>query len=202
MYGKMGCLGSASKVFNSMRVKQVCAWNAMICSFASNAREKEALVMFERMKKEGIQPNEVTFVAVLTSCARGELVELGLQLFHSMRDFGVVPRMEHYGCVVDLLGRAGRLEEASEFIREMPFEPDETVLGALLGACKVHGAVQLASDVGKKLLELQPQHCGRYVVLSNIYAEAGRWGHAAHLRKAMVQSGIRKIPAYSCLDFA
>ncbi|PIA28844.1 hypothetical protein AQUCO_06600044v1 [Aquilegia coerulea] len=126
----------------------------------------------------------------------------GLRLFHSMvHEYGVVPRMEHYGCVVDLLGRAGRLEEAAEFIQKMPFEPDATVLGALLGACKVHGAVTLASDVGRKLLDLQPQHCGRYVVLSNIYAEAGRWSHAAQLRKDMVQSGIRKVPAYSSLDF-
>ncbi|KAF5187560.1 Pentatricopeptide repeat-containing protein [Thalictrum thalictroides] len=201
MYGKTGCLASAAQVFNAMKVKQVCTWNAMISSLASNGKEKEALVMFEKMQVGGFRPNEITLVAALTSCARAELVEFGLTLFQSMvRDFGVVPRMEHYGCVVDLLGRAGHLEEATKLIQKMPFEPDATVLGAILGACKVHGAVTLAGDVGRKLLDLQPQHCGRYVVLSNIYAEAGRWSHAAQLRKAMVQNGIRKVPAYSSLN--
>ncbi|KAL5729901.1 hypothetical protein ACHQM5_002790 [Ranunculus cassubicifolius] len=197
MYGKTGCLESAIKVFNAMKVKQVCTWNAMICSLSSNGREKDAIDMFEKMKAEGFRPNEVTFVAVLTSCARDGMVELGLRLFHGMHEFGVVPTMEHYGCVVDLLGRAGLLYEATKFIQEMPFEPDATVLGALLGACKIHGDVELANDVGKKLIELQPQHCGRYVALSNIYAEAGKWNHAAQLRKAMVQGGINKIPANS-----
>ncbi|XP_010252470.1 PREDICTED: putative pentatricopeptide repeat-containing protein At1g10330 [Nelumbo nucifera] len=201
MYGKTGCLESATRVFNKMTVKEVCTWNAIISSLASNGREKQALDMFEEMRVEGLQPNEVTFVAVLAACARSKLVEMGLKLFRSMlHDFGVNPKMEHYGCVVDLLGRAGLLEEAAEIIRGMPFEPDATVLGALLGACRVHGAVGLASDVGRRLLELQPWHCGRYVVLSNIYAGAGEWGSAADLRKAMVQAGIRKIPAYSCLD--
>ncbi|KAF8409588.1 hypothetical protein HHK36_005666 [Tetracentron sinense] len=200
MYGKTGCLGNALKVFKRMVVKEVCTWNAMISSLASNGREKQALEMFEKMSVEGLHANEVTFVAVLTACARAKLVEPGLGLFQSMfHDFGVVPRMEHYGCVVDLLGRAGLLKEAVEFIKRMPFEPDATVLGALLGACKVHGAVELGNYVGRRLLELQPQHCGRYVVLSNIYAGAGRWGHAAELRSAMVDAGIRKIPAYSWL---
>ncbi|KAK9133307.1 hypothetical protein Scep_012835 [Stephania cephalantha] len=125
---------------------------------------------------------------------------LGLRLFESMSsEFGIVPKMEHYGCVVDLLGKAGLLEEASRFVDRMPFEPDASVLGAFLGACKVHGAVELADSVGKKLLELQPQHCGRYIVLSSIYAEAGNWGSAAELRKVMLENGIDKIPAYSCI---
>ncbi|KAJ4976365.1 hypothetical protein NE237_001471 [Protea cynaroides] len=201
MYGKTGCLASAFRVFNGMVVKGVCTWNAMISSLASNGREKEALNMFDKMRQEGLQPNEVTFVTVLTACARAQLIDLGLGVFQSMQpEYRVHPRMEHYGCVVDLLGRAGRLEAAVDFIRGMPFEPDATVLGALLGACKVHGAVDLGTDVGKRILELQPRHCGRYVILSNIYADAGRWGRAAALRKAMIEAGIRKIPAYSCLD--
>ncbi|KDO39590.1 hypothetical protein CISIN_1g033770mg [Citrus sinensis] len=111
--------------------------------------------MVDEMYEKGLRANEVTFVAVLTACARARLVELGLELFHSLLgEFEVVPIMEHYGCVVDLLGRAGLLSEANEF---------------LWSACKIHGAVKLSHEVGKRLLELQPEHCRRYVVLSNVH---------------------------------
>ncbi|KAJ4730064.1 putative Pentatricopeptide repeat-containing protein [Melia azedarach] len=201
LYGKSGYLDSAKRVFKQMVFKQVCTWNAMISSLASNGREQEALHLFQEMKEQGICVNEVTFVAVLTACSRARLVKLGLELFHSMLgEFRVKPIMEHYGCVVDLLGRAGFLSEAIEFIRSMPFEPDASVLGALLGACKIHGAVEIGNEVGGRLLELQPQHSGQYVLLSNIYAELERWSHAADLRKAMIEAGIRKIPAFSLID--
>lgn len=202
LYGKTGCLSSASNVFERMTVKEVCTWNAMISAFSLNGKEKEALDVFEKMKTEKtLQPNEVTFVAVLTACARGNSVKFGLDLFKSMsKDFGVEPIMEHYGCVVDLLGRAGLLREATELIRSMPFEPDASVLGALLGSCKIHGTTELGNEVGKKLIELQPQRCGPYVVLSNINAGKERWDHAAAMRKTMVHAGIQKIPAYSMID--
>ncbi|GLU18168.1 hypothetical protein SLE2022_344820 [Rubroshorea leprosula] len=197
-YGKTGCLESARKIFSKMIAKKVCTWNAMISSLASSGKEEEALNMFENMKLEGVHPNEVTFVAVLTACARINLVEFGLELFKSMvSKYGVLPVMEHYGCVVDLLGRAGLLNEATEIIRTMPFQPDGSVFGALLGACKIHGAIELGNEVGKRLLELQPQHCGQYVLLSSLNADLERWDRAADLRKAMVEAGIRKIPAYS-----
>ncbi|GMG98689.1 hypothetical protein Nepgr_000529 [Nepenthes gracilis] len=198
VYGKLGCLTNAMKVFNQMKCKQVCTWNALISSLASNGKEKQATDMLERMKKQEIWPNEVTFVALLSACSRAKYVDLGLELFRSMsQDFDVVPRMEHYGCVVDLLGRAGLLREAEDFIKSMPFEPDDTVLGALMGACKVHGATELGNEVGRRLLKLQPWHCGRYVALSTINAWAERWGHAADLRKDMTAAGIQKIPACS-----
>ncbi|CAL5406273.1 unnamed protein product [Camellia sinensis] len=203
LYGKAGCLGYATKVFSRMAVKEVCTWNAMISSLALNGKEKQALDTFEKMKLEGLKPNEVTFVAILTACAHAELVELGMALFRSMlHEFNIIPRMEHYGCVVDLLGRAGLLSEATEFISMMPFEPDASVLGALLGACKVHGATKLANEVARRLVELQPRHCGQYVLLSTIYAEAERWEHATALRKAMAEVGIRKVPAYSMIESA
>ncbi|XAR55358.1 hypothetical protein NMG60_11035409 [Bertholletia excelsa] len=200
LYGKMGYLGYATAIFTTMAVKKLCTWNAMISSLALNGREKQALDMFQQMKT-WLHPNEVTFVAVLSACARAQLVELGLELFQSMlHDFGIVPRMEHYGCVVDLLGRAGLLREAAEFINAMPFEPDASVLGALLGACRIHGATKLANEVATSLLELQPRHSGQYVLLSTIYAGAGRWDHAAALRKTMVEVGIPKTPAYSTIS--
>ena len=199
-YGKKGCLETSVRVFNQMLVREVCTWNAMISSLECNGREKEALEMFEKMKVEGVCPNEVTLVAVLTACARTKKVELGSELFKSMScRYGIVPIMEHYGCMVDLLGRAGLLTEATEFIRTMPFQPDASVLGALLGACKIHGAIELGNEVGRRLLELQPRHCGLYVALSSINADKERWDRAADLRKAMVEVGIRKVPAYSLI---
>nr|POF00023.1 putative pentatricopeptide repeat-containing protein [Quercus suber] len=201
LYGKTGCLRNAVNVFDQMVVKEVCTWNAMITALASNGREMEALDMFEKMKMKGQHPNGVTFVAVLTACARGKFVELGLKLLQSMlHEFGIVAIMEHYGCVVDLLGRAGLLKEATDFIRSMPFEPDGSVLGALFGACKIHGAIELGTVVGQRLLELQPRHSGRYVVLSNINAGVERWDHATDFRKAMAVAGIQKIPAYSLIE--
>ncbi|XP_061355582.1 putative pentatricopeptide repeat-containing protein At1g10330 [Gastrolobium bilobum] len=197
-YGKMGCLNYAVNVFNLMVSRAVCTWNAMISSLASNGREKEALDMFEKMKLQGLRPNSITFVAVLTACARGSFVREGLELFRSMsHEFQVVPIMKHYGCVIDLLGRAGYVQEAADIIRNMPFQPDASVLGAFLGACRIHGAIELGEEIGKKELKLQTQHCGQYVILSSMNAEKERWDHAADLRKEMMEAGIQKIPAYS-----
>ncbi|XVF26124.1 hypothetical protein REPUB_Repub13aG0273000 [Reevesia pubescens] len=199
-YGKKGCLEIAVGVFNKMLVREVCTWNAMISLLACNGKEKEALDLFEKTKMEGVCPNGVTFVAVLTACARTKRVELGSEFFQSMScQYDIVPIMEHYGCMVDLLGRAGLLTEATEFIGTVPFQPDASVLGALLGACKIHGAIELGNEVGRRLLELQPRHCGLYVALSSMNADKERWDRAADLRKAMVESGIRKVPAYSLI---
>ncbi|KAL1095860.1 hypothetical protein V6Z11_D06G185200 [Gossypium hirsutum] len=189
-YGKRGHLEFAFRVFNQMLDREVCTWNAMISSFACNGREKEALDLFEKMKVDGMCPNEVTFVAVLTACARTKRVQLGSQFFQSMRcQYGIVPIMEHYGCMVDLLGRAGLLTQATEFVNTMPFQPDASVLGALLGACKIHGAIELGNEVERRLLELQPRHCGLYLALSTINADKERWDRAADLRKAIVEAG-------------
>lgn len=199
-YGKMGCFEYVNTIFNMTLVKEVCTWNAMISSLGLNGREKDALDMFTLMIEKGLHPNEVTFVGVLSACARAKFVELGMEIFNSLQlKFGIVPRMEHYGCVVDLLGRAGLLKEAHEFIKTMPFEADASVLGALLGACRLHGATELGDEVGRHLLKLQPHHCGRYVLLSSIYAGAGRWHDASSLRKDMINLGIQKIPSYSMI---
>ncbi|KAI3424605.1 uncharacterized protein J3R85_010484, partial [Psidium guajava] len=192
-YGKTSSLGNAIEVFNQMVVKEICTWNALISSLACNGEEKKALAMFEQMKMKGLCPNRVTFAAALTSCARGGFVNSGFELFRSMvDDIGLVPAMEHYGCMVDLLGRAGLLREAMDFVKSMPFEPDASVLGALLGACKIHGAIDLGNDVGRRLLEMQPRHYGRYVMLLNLHAELDKWTCAAELRKAMEGLKIRK----------
>lgn len=155
--------------------------------------------MFKKMKKrQGLQPNSITFVAVLTACARGRFVREGLELFGMMSsEFQVVPVMEHYGCMVDLLGRAGHIQEAADIIRNMPFQPDESVLGAFLGACRIHGAIELGEEIAKEMLKLQTEHCGQYLLLSSMNAEKERWDHVADLRNEIMESGIHKIPAFS-----
>ncbi|KAK9078171.1 hypothetical protein SSX86_002228 [Deinandra increscens subsp. villosa] len=201
LYGKTDGFEYAMKVFRTLGNKEVCTWNAIIGTLASNGKEKQALDMFDKMKVEGWRPNEVTFVQVLTACARAELVKSGLQIFNSMLpQFGIVPQMKHYGCVVDLLGRAGFVAEANDFMSRMPFEPDASVLGALLGACKLHGAIDLATEMAKQLYKLQPQQCGQYILLSSIYAEAEKWEHATSLRNVMVDAGFQKSPAYSTVN--
>ncbi|KAL7617190.1 hypothetical protein Lser_V15G04120 [Lactuca serriola] len=201
LYGKTGHLDYATKVFESMLKKETCTWNAMICALSSHGKDKQALEMFDKMKIEGYHPNEVTFVGILAACSNCNLIDLGLELFDSMLpQFGVVPKMEHYGCVVDLLGRSGFLAEAKDFISRMPFEPDAYVLGALLGACKLHGDIDLGNEVAKRLLEVDPQQCGQYIVLSSIYADVENWGHAAFLRNVMVGVGVHKPPGYSVVN--
>ncbi|KAK7405005.1 hypothetical protein VNO78_06126 [Psophocarpus tetragonolobus] len=198
LYGKLGCLSTADNVFRVMVVREVCTWNAMISLLASHGREKEALDMFEDMKQDGLKPNSITFAVVLMACSRGNFVRKGLELFQSMcLDFGIEPMMKHYGCVIDLLGRAGHIEEAVEVIRNMPFQPDASVLGAFLGACRIHGAIELGEEVGKKMLKLQTQHSGQYVLLSSMNAEKERWNRAADLRREIMEAGIQKSPAYS-----
>jgi pentatricopeptide repeat protein len=198
LYGKMGSLNYAVNVFRLMVSRGVFTWNAMISSLASNGREKEALDLFEKMKLQGLQPNRITFVAVLTACARGNFVREGLDLFRSMsRDFRVEPVIEHYGCLIDLLGRAGHIQEAAGIVRNMPFQPDASTLGAFLGACRIHGAFELGEEVGNEVLKSQTQHGGQYVLLSSMNAEKQRWEEAADLRKKIMEDGILKIPAYS-----
>ncbi|KAI3716189.1 hypothetical protein L6452_23351 [Arctium lappa] len=201
LYGKTGGLEYATKVFKTMIKKEVCTWNAMIGALASNGKEKQAFEMFDKMNLGGWRPNEVTFVAILAACARAKLIDFGFEVFYSMMPrSGVVRRMEHYGCMVDLLGRAGFLVEAKDFLKKMPFEADATVLGALLGACKLHGDVELGDEVAKRLVELQPKKCGQYVLLSSIYAEAEKWDRASDLRNVMVRAGVEKPLGYSIVN--
>ncbi|XP_008782290.1 putative pentatricopeptide repeat-containing protein At1g10330 [Phoenix dactylifera] len=201
MYGKHGRLSYCTNVFAAMDEKEVCTWNAMISALASNGNETVALGLLDRMRAEGLRPNHITFVAILTACARARLVDAGLRWFEAMNsEFGVAPLMEHYGCVVDLLSRAGLLNEAVEFIRRMPVEADASVWGALLGACKVHGDVQLGTQVGRRMITLQPWHSGVYTVLRNIYAGEGRWNEAEELRQAMENAGVKKIVGQSWID--
>ncbi|XP_073000172.1 putative pentatricopeptide repeat-containing protein At1g10330 [Typha latifolia] len=199
MYGKHGQLTCCGNVFKMVRQKEICTWNALISALAGNGKEAEALDLFVGMQAEGLSPNHITLVAALTACARAGLVKTGLRLFESMvNEYKVTPSMEHYGCIADMLSRAGHLNEAIEFIRRMPIAADASVQGALLGACKLHGKTELGAELGRQLIMLQPLHSGRYMLLRNIYAGEGRWSDAAEVREAMEKAGVKKITGLSC----
>ena len=194
MYGKRGRLGGCTGAFEFVCRKEVCTWNALLSALANHGKEAEALVKFDMMRAEGFSPNQITFVALLMACARAGMVEIGLYWFEAMvADYKVTPLMVHYGCVVDLLGRAGRFMDAIQVIERMPFTPDASVWGALLGACRLHGNVELAVEVGQKLMALGPQQSGRYVTVRNVFLEDGNWQAGVRMGEVMQEAGIKKI---------
>ncbi|KAF8392715.1 hypothetical protein HHK36_023064 [Tetracentron sinense] len=201
MYAKCGSLDLAWDVFEKMKWKEVFSWNAMIGGLAMHGCVEDVIDLFLKMQREKCRPDGITFVGVLNACAHAGLVDEGLKYFNSMkRVYGVEPAVEHYGCVVDLLGRAGLLAKANDLIWSMPMKPSAAVWGALLGACRIHGNVELGEKVGKVLLELEPLNSGRYALLSNIYAKAGRWEDVAQVRTLMKKRGIKTTPGSSLID--
>ncbi|KAK7278023.1 hypothetical protein RJT34_23044 [Clitoria ternatea] len=201
MYAKCGSLDMAREVFENMEVKEVSTWNAMIGGLSIHGQAEEAIEVFTKMQGESIKPNGITFVGVLNACAHAGMVEKGLAILDSMKEvYGIEPEMEHFGCVVDLFGRAGLIEEAEKFIDSMSMQPNAAIWGALLNACRVHGNVELGEKVGWILLDMEPQNSGRYALLSNIYAKAGRWDDVTRVRKLMKERGIKTIPGSSVID--
>ena len=201
MYAKCGSIDQACWVFQAMNRKDVYSYTAMIVGLAMHGQGGKALDLFSEMPKMGIEPDEVTFVGVLTACSHVGLVEEGRKYFEDMSTiYNLRPQLEHYGCMVDLLGRAGLINEAEEFIRNMPIEPDAFVLGALLGACKIHGKVELGESVMKKIEKIEPRKDGAYVLMSNIYSSANRWRDALKLRKAMKERNLEKTPGCSSIE--
>ncbi|XAR67192.1 hypothetical protein NMG60_11013660 [Bertholletia excelsa] len=201
MYAKCGNIDLAVDVFNRLPQKSVVSWTAIIGACASHGHGLDALQLFSKMKEEGIRPNSLTFIAILTACRHSGFVEEGKKHFESMiRDYSITPGLEHCACIVDLLGRAGQLVEAYEFIKEMPVKPDVGVWGALLSACRIHSNLELAELVAHRLFQLEPQTVSFYVLMANIYAEAGRWEEVARLRKLMEESDLTKIPGHSLVE--
>ncbi|KAJ1275465.1 hypothetical protein BS78_05G137300 [Paspalum vaginatum] len=201
MYAKNGAIREAVAVFNAMPGRRTPAtWNALISGLGHHGHGDRALDMFRRMQQEGVLPNATTLVGALSSCCHAGLLDDARRLFRSMeKDFGITPGIQHYGCMVDLLGRAGLLSEAEEMIRGMTCEADTVIWGALLTACKNHGDVEIAERAVVEMLKLDPSNHGVYVVLSNLYAEAGRWQDVDRLRKVMKGARLSKIPGASGL---
>ncbi|RWW06681.1 hypothetical protein GW17_00029975 [Ensete ventricosum] len=199
MYGKAGKLDVAWQLFSGLQVKDLVSWSAIIAGYGMHGHAKTAIGLFHRMLDSGVAPSEVTFTSMIYSCSHAGLVDEGLQLFDklSKNAHGVKPNADHYACVVDLLGRAGRLREAYQLIAGMPFEPNHAVWGALLGACVIHENLELGELAAKRLFEIEPDNTGNYVLLGNIYAAVGRWEEVERVRSMMVRRGLRKAPGCS-----
>ncbi|CAB4286785.1 unnamed protein product [Prunus armeniaca] len=203
MYSKCGNLSYSRRIFDSMPERTVISWNAMLVGYSKHGMGKEVVKLFKLMKEENkVRPDSVTFLAVLSGCSHGGMEDRGLEYFYAMAEGenGIEPELEHYGCVVDLLGRAGRVEEAFEFIKKMRFEPTAAIWGSLLGACRVHSNVEIGEFVGFRLLHIEPENAGNYVILSNLYASAGRWEDVRNVRELMVEKAVIKEPGRSWIE--
>lgn len=193
MYSKCGCIRSASLVFSNMITRDVVSWNSMIGGFRMHGLGQAALELLKEMRKTGLNPDSMTFTSILSACSHSGLVNEGLEVFHNiMRDYSLTPSMEHYACIVDMLARAGRLQDAVSFIQRMPLEPDKSIWGTLLAASRSHQNVNVAKLAAERLVLLEPEHSGHYVTLSNIFARAGRWDDAVRVRKQMETRGTVK----------
>ncbi|KDP27177.1 hypothetical protein JCGZ_19876 [Jatropha curcas] len=198
MYAKCGSMERAWQVFNNMSRKSLITWNSMISACANHGYVEDAFGLFSCMLNSGVAPDGVTFLALLTTYTHKGLVDEGYRLFQSMqRDFGIQASIEHYGCVVDMLGRAGRLEEAYELIVTMPIPSNDVIWGALLAACRIYGNVDMGETVVKKLLELKPDEGGYYILLRDIYVASSRTAEANSMRQAIEESGATKNPGCS-----
>ncbi|WJZ97028.1 hypothetical protein VitviT2T_015663 [Vitis vinifera] len=201
MYSKCGNLDLACRVFDTMEEKNEVSWNSIIAAYGNHGRLKDSLNLFHGMLGDGIQPDHVTFLAIISACGHAGQVDEGIHYFRCMtEELGIMARMEHYACMVDLFGRAGRLNEAFGMINSMPFSPDAGVWGTLLGACRLHGNVELAEVASRNLFDLDPQNSGYYVLLSNVHANAGQWESVLKIRSLMKERGVQKVPGCSWID--
>lgn len=194
MYGKCGRIEQGLNVFQGMKEKNVFTWNAVIKGLALAKSGHEAVLWFNKMKQEGFKPDEVTLVSVLCACGHSGLVDVGQEIFSSMihGKYGFSPGKNHYACMIDLFARAGYIENAFKLINEMPFEPTKTMWGSLLAGCRDQRSFELSEFVAKKLLELEPDNSAYYIMLSNLYAEMGRWSDVERVRESMKRRGLKK----------
>ncbi|KAG6682740.1 hypothetical protein I3843_13G139900 [Carya illinoinensis] len=201
MYGKCGLLDDSIRVFEEIGEPTEIAWNSLVSVFAQHGLGKDAIETFDRMIQNGLKPNGITFVSLLTACSHAGLADEGLKYFHSMeKTYGVVPGEEHYSCVIDLLGRSGKLKEAEECINNMPIEPNAFIWCSFLGACRTYGDKERGKLAAEKLMKLEPENSGAHVLLSNIYAKQKQWNDVRSLRKMMRDDNVKKLPGYSWVD--
>lgn len=200
-YSKWGRIEDARHVFDQMPTKNVISWNALIGGYGNHGRGDEAVEMFEKMLQEGMVPNHVTFLAVLSACSRSGLSERGWEIFESMsRDYKINPRAMHYACMVELLGQEGNLDEAFALIRTAPFKPTANMWAALLTACRVHENLELGKFAAEELYGMEPEKLSNYVVLLNIYNSCGKLKEAAAVVHTLRRKGLRMLPACSWIE--
>ncbi|XP_060216167.1 pentatricopeptide repeat-containing protein At2g22410, mitochondrial [Lycium barbarum] len=201
MYAKCGNIEKALQVFHEMPVRNSLTWTAAIGALAHHGNGHDALSYFSKMVDSGLRPDDVTFLGVLSACCHGGLVEEGRKIFAQMSaKFKIPPKSKHYSCMVDLLGRAGLLEEAYELVQIVPMEADASVWGALFFACRVHGNIEIGEKAALKLRKLDPGDTGTYVLLANMYVEANMQHKARDVRKMMDERGLEKTPGCSSIE--
>lgn len=201
MYVKCGEFAFAERVFAGMPRRDVISWSALILGHGLNGRSDVALRLFDEMAAEGVRPNSVTFLGALSACAHSGMVDKAYAIFEGMKRHGVKPELKHYSCMADALGRDGRVVAAVKLIEEMPFEPDEAMLGGVLAACRVHGEMEAAERISKKLMGMSPSKSGYFMSLANIYSDAGRYSDAERIRGFMKEVKVDKLPGYSSVEF-
>uniref|UniRef100_A0A5K1AI81 Pentacotripeptide-repeat region of PRORP domain-containing protein n=2 Tax=Nymphaea colorata TaxID=210225 RepID=A0A5K1AI81_9MAGN len=201
MYAKSGSIEDAYGCFLIMPERNIVSWNEMISGFAQSGHGNEAIKLFEQMLKSDEKPDSITFVSVLSACSHCGMVEEAIQYLHSMEeDYGLVPLADHYACVIDSLGRAGRLKEAEELIEKTEYKSDPVILGVLLGACRVHGNISIGKRVAEQLFEIEPHNPSSFVLLANIYSGLGMYDEASNVRKLMNEQRLIKDHAYSWIE--
>lgn len=201
MYGKCGCSEIAYELFSKLTERNVFVWTAMIAAYAMEGHAHKAIDIFLEMEVMGIKPDYVTFIALLSACSHGGLVDEGYKYFNKMKTlYNINPKIQHYGCIVDLLGRTGHLEEAVKFIETIPLEPDVSIWSSLMRSCGSHNDVELAEFAFKRLIEIDPINDGAFILLSNIYTNVGRWDDASKVRMKLHDIGVRKQPGFSTIE--
>ena len=200
MYCKCGNVEDAFHIFENMVGKDIVSWNSMIAGYAQHGLAVQGIGLFERMKSQGVKPDAITFLGVLSSCRHAGFVEGGRNYFNSMVEYGVKPELDHYSCIVDLLGRAGLLEEAQYFIERMPVSPNAVIWGSLVSSCRLHGSVWIGIQAAENTLLLEPECAATHVQLANLYASVGFWDQAARVRKLMKDRRLKTNPGCSWIE--
>ena len=202
MYSKCGSIKEASKIFDEAEYNNIVSWTAMINGYAEHGYSQEAIDLFKKLPKVGLRPDSVTFIAVLAACSHAGLVDLGFHYFNSLsKVHQICPSKDHYGCMIDLLCRAGRLNDAESMIQSMPFQRDDVVWSTLLRACRIHGDVDCGKRAAEKILQLDQNCAVTHITLANMYAAKGKWKEAAEVRKMMKSKGVVKEPGWSWIKF-
>ncbi|KAL9238366.1 hypothetical protein vseg_012796 [Gypsophila vaccaria] len=202
-YAKCGCIEMAKRLFDEEEniSKDIITWNSMISAYSKHGEWQKCFVLYEHLKQSGFKPDTVTFLGLLTACVNSGQVEHGWKVFQEMKEtYGYQPSQEHYACMVDLLGRAGHINQAADLISSMAVKPDARVWGPLLSACKKHSDTRVAELAAEKLIALEPTNAGNYVLMSNIYAAAGKWDRVAKMRSVLRDRGLKKTPGCSWVE--
>lgn len=201
MFAKCGDVDKAMKLFRQISVRTIVSWTSVIVGLAMHGHGKEAVSLFEEMIAAGVAPDDVAFIGLLSACSHSGLVETGRHYFNSMvKKFGIVPKIEHYGCMVDLLSRAGLAKEALDFVQQMPIEPNQIIWRSIINACHSRGELKLGERITKQLIGKEPMHESNYVLLSHIYAKLLHWEKKTKVREMMDMRGMKKIPGSTMIE--